>query len=401
MIGASVMVGAGIIMKFYSAEEALHTVDFETLGLLLGMMILVRLLQQTGFFQYAAIVTAKKSRGNVWFLLVFLGATTSILSMFLDNVTTVVLIAPVTILIAEMLNISAFPLLMAEAMLSNIGGVATLVGDPPNVIIGTVTKFTFLEFLTHMAPMSIVAWFVTLIIFRIMFHKEISVKPKNIKALMSLDEKKAFKDPQNAKKILTVLGFVIIFFFLQGLLHLTPAYIALAGASLALLIVRPPMEETISHVEWNVLLFFASLFICVGGLKFSGVLELFSSGIIGLARENLLLANMLLLWVSAIASGIIDNIPFTIAMVPVIQKLGEMGICVSSLWWALALGVGLGGNATPIGSTANVIIVSLSEKTKKPITFNLWLRTGIPVMIFTCFFISLLFILFFKWMNTP
>jgi len=401
MIGASVMVGSGIIMNFYSAEEALHTVDFETLGLLLGMMILVRLLQQTGFFQYAAIVTAKKSGGNVWFLMVFLGVTTSILSMFLDNVTTVVLIAPVTILIAEMLTISAVPLLMAEAMLSNIGGVATLVGDPPNVIIATVTKFTFLDFLTHLAPMSLVAWFVTLVVFRIVFRKELSAKPKNIKGLMSLNEKKALKDPQNARKILTVLGFVIIFFFLQGLLHLTPAYVALTGASLALLLVRPPMEETISHVEWNVLLFFASLFICVGGLKFSGLLELFSTGIVGLARENLLFADLLLLWVGAIASGIIDNIPFTIAMVPVIHKLGDMGICVSSLWWALALGVGFGGNATPIGSTANVIIVSLSEKTKKPISFNLWLRTGIPVMIFTCLGISVLFIIFFKWMNTP
>ena len=401
MVGASVMVGSGIIMKFYSAEEALHTVDFETLGLLLGMMILVRLLQQTGFFQYAAIVTAKKSRGNVWFLMVFLGATTSVLSMFLDNVTTVVLIAPVTILIAEMLHINAVPFLMAEAMLSNIGGVATMVGDPPNVIIATVTKFTFLEFLTHLAPMSLVAWFVTIIIFRIVFRKEVSAKPKTIKGLMSLNEKKALKDPQNARKILTVLGFVIIFFFLQGLLHLTPAYVALTGASLALLLVRPPMEETISHVEWNVLLFFASLFICVGGLKFSGLLHLFSSGIIDLARENILLADMLLLWVSAIASGVIDNIPFTIAMVPVIQKLGEMGIHVTSLWWALALGVGLGGNATPIGSTANVIIVSLSEKTRKPISFNLWLRTGIPVMIVTCLVISLLFVIFFKWMNTP
>ncbi len=245
------------------------------------------------------------------------------------------------------------------------------------------------------------AWFVTIIIFRIVFRKELSVKPKTIKGLMSLNEKKALKDPQNARKILTVLGFVIIFFFLQGLLHLTPAYVALTGASLALLLVRPPMEETISHVEWNVLLFFASLFICVGGLKFSGLLHLFSSGIIDLARENILLADMLLLWVSAIASGVIDNIPFTIAMVPVIQKLGEMGIHVTSLWWALALGVGLGGNATPIGSTANVIIVSLSEKTRKPISFSLWLRTGIPVMIVTCIVISLLFVIFFKWMNTP
>ncbi len=401
MLGASVMVATGIIMKFYFAEDALHTVDFETLGLLLGMMILVRLLQQTGFFQYAAIVTAKKSRGNAWFLLVFLGATTSVISMFLDNVTTVVLIAPVTILIAEMLHISPVPFLMAEAMLSNIGGVATLVGDPPNVIIATVTKFTFLDFITHLAPMSLIAWVVTLIVFRIVFRKELSLKPKNIKGLMSLDEGKALKDPKNARIILIVLSFVIIFFFLQGLLHLTPAFIALAGASLALLIVRPPMEETISHVEWNVLLFFASLFICVGGLKFSGLLELFSSGIVGLARENLLLADILLLWVGAIASGIIDNIPFTIAMVPVIQNLEELGICVSSLWWALALGVGFGGNATPIGSTANVIIVSLSEKTKKPITFGLWLRIGIPVMLLTCFFISLLFIIFFKWMNTP
>lgn len=401
MAGAAVMLAAGMVMGFYSQEQALHAIDFNTLGLLLGMMILVRILEQTGFFQYVAILTAKTSRGNPWFLLVMLGTTTTVLSLFLDNVTTVVLIAPVTILIAELLGISPIPFLIAEALLSDTGGVATLVGDPPNVIIGSAAGFTFGDFLTHTAPVVLVAWLATLLLLRLLFRSELAKPPRNIDALMRLDENEALHDRATLGKTIIVLGVIVLLFFLHGQLHLTPAYIALGGAAAALLWVRPDVDETLPHVEWSVLLFFAALFVAVGGLEAAGVLGLLAGGVVGLAQANLLAASLLVLWVAAIASATVDNIPFTIAFVPVIQQLGRLGVPTSPLWWALALGAGFGGNATPIGSTANIIVVTLSEKTRTPITTRIWLRSGVPVMIVTCIVGSVLFALFFGWMSTP
>jgi len=401
MAGAAVMLAAGMLMGFYSQEQALHAIDFNTLGLLLGMMILVRILEQTGFFQYVAILTAKASRGNPWFLLVMLGTTTTVLSLFLDNVTTVVLIAPVTILIAELLGINPVPFLIAEALLSDTGGVATLVGDPPNVIIGSAAGFTFGDFLTHTAPVVLVAWLATLLLLRFLFRSELAIPPRNIDALMRLDESEALHDRASLGKTIIVLGVVVLLFFLHGQLHLTPAFIALGGAAAALLWVRPDVDETLPPVEWSVLLFFAALFVAVGGLEAAGVLGLLAGGVAGLAQGNLLAASLLVLWVAAIVSAMVDNIPFTIAFVPVIQQLGHLGIPTSPLWWALALGAGFGGNATPIGSTANIIVVTLSEKTRTPITTRIWLRSGVPVMIVTCIVGSVLFALFFGWMSTP
>lgn len=401
LVGAGVMLTAGMLMGFYSQQQALAAVDFNTLGLLLGMMILVRLLQNTGFFRYVAILTGKRSGGSQWRLLLVLGIATTVLSMFLDNVTTVVLIIPVTILIAEILGINPVPLLMAEALLSNVGGVATLVGDPPNVVIGSAAGFTFGDFLTHTAPVVLIAWPAALLVLWIAFRRELSTRPKNVAALFHLDEREALEDPTNLRKILIVLGAVILLFFLQGLLHLKPATIALGGAAVALLWVRPDVEETLRHVEWGVLLFFAALFVTVGGLEAAGVLQLLGAAVAGPASANLLVASLLLLWVAAIASAVIDNIPFTIALVPVIQQLGTLGINTSPLWWALALGAGFGGNGTPIGATANVITVAQSAKTRTPITLRIWLRSGLPVMLVTCAIATVLFALFFGWMSTP
>ncbi len=400
-LGAAAMIIFGIEMGFYSQEEALRAIDFNTLGLLLGMMILVRLLEETGFFQYVAILTGKRSGGSPWFLLVTLGTTTTFLSMLLDNVTTVILIAPVTILIADILGINSIPLLLAEAILSNVGGVATLVGDPPNVIIGSAANFTFNDFLTHLAPIVIVAWLAALITLRFLFGKELKERPQNIDALMKIDEKEALKNPKNARKLLIILGVVIVFFFLHSQLHLLPATVAMGGAALGLLWVRTNVEETFSHLEWGVLLFFMGLFVLVGGLEASGVLTLLAGGIIDLATNNLLLASIVLLWVAAIVSAVVDNIPFTIAMVPVILSLGKMGVQTSPLWWALALGAGFGGNGTALGATANVVVVSLSEKTRYPITMKTWIRDGLPVMIVTCVIATVMFIIFFQWMRTP
>ena len=400
-IGAAAMIVVGIEMGFYSQEEALTAIDFNTLGLLLGMMILVRLLEETGLFQYVAILTGKRSGGNPWFLLVILGTTTTVLSMGLDNVTTIILIAPVTILIADILGINPIPLLLGEALLSDTGGVATLIGDPPNVIIGSAANFSFNDFLTHLAPITLFAWLAALLTLRILFWKELSEKPKNIRALMNLDEQEALKDRPNMRKLLVILGLVLILFFFHSQLHLLPATIAMGGAALALLWVRANVEETLSHLEWGVLLFFVALFVIVGGLDASGILTALATGIVDLARENLLMASLILLWIAAITSAAVDNIPFTIAMVPIIQNLGTLDVQTSPLWWALALGAGFGGNGTPLGSTANVVTVSLSERTRTPITMKIWLKTGLPVMLVTSLVATIFFAIFFEWMKTP
>lgn len=400
-IGAAAMVIVGTEMDFYSQEEALAVIDFNTLGLLLGMMILVRLLEETGLFQYVAILTGKRSGGNPWVLLVTLGTTTTLLSMVLDNVTTIILIAPVTILIAEVLGINPVSILLAEALLSDTGGVATLIGDPPNVIIGSAANFSFNDFLTHLAPITVFAWLAALVTLRYLFRQELAEKPQNIQALMRLDEREALKDPVNMRKLLIILVMVIILFFFHSQLHLLPATIAMGGSALALLWVRTNLEETLSHLEWGVLLFFVGLFVLVGGLEASGTLSLLATGIVDLARNNLLIASLVLLWVAAIVSAAVDNIPFTIAVVPVIQRLGNLSVQTSPLWWALALGAGFGGNGTPLGSTANVVTVSLSEKTRTPITMRIWLKNGLPVMLVTCLVATVLFAISFEWMKTP
>jgi Na+/H+ antiporter NhaD/arsenite permease-like protein len=401
MAGAAVMVVAGLLLGFYSQEEALAAIDFNTLALLLGMMILVRLLQQTGFFRYLAIVAAKRTRGRPLLLFLVLGALTAFLSMVLDNVTTVVLVAPVSILIAEIIGINPIPLLMAQALLSNVGGVATLVGDPPNVIIGSAAGFTFGSFLTHLAPIVVVALVAAMLVLWFVFRRQLAEPPSNVAALMVLDENEGLHDRRALRRILITLAAVVVLFFLQGLLSVEPGAIALGGAAVALLWVRPDVDETLRHIEWGVLLFFAALFVAAGGLEASGVLELIAERVAGPASQNLLATSLVLLWVAAALSAVVDNIPFTIAMVPVIQELAGLGVSVVPLWWALALGAGLGGNGTQIGATANVVTVSLSERTRTPITTRLWSRSGLPVMLVTCAVASVMFVLLFGWLQTP
>ena len=400
-VGAVAMVAAGNAMGFYSEEQALEAVDFNTIGLLLGMMILVGLLEQTGFFQYAAIVAGRWSKGSPWLLMVTLGTVTTVLSLFLDNVTTIILIAPITIWIAQTLGINPIPLLIANALLSNTGGVGTLVGDPPNIIIGSAAGFSFNDFLTHALPVAAVAWFVVLVTLRIVFRRELAVRPQHIDALMDMHAGEALHDPRTLRRILIVFSVVIFTFFLHNALHLSPAFVALAGAAAALLWVRPSVDKILETVEWSVLLFFASLFIAVGGLEAAGILEAVGESVAGLATENLLLAAIVVLWVGAIASAIIDNIPFTIALVPVIQQLGLLGINASPLWWALAFGAGFGGNGTPIGSTANVVTITVSERTDSPITTAIWLRSGLIAMLATTTVATVLFVLLFGLFQTP
>jgi Na+/H+ antiporter NhaD/arsenite permease-like protein len=398
MAGAVLMVALGKVLGFYSEKAALAAIDFNTLGLLLGMMILVALLEPTGFFQYLAVWAGRLSRGRPVWLLVLLGSVTTVLSMFLDNVTTVVLIAPVTVLISEILGVSPTPLLIAEALLANTGGVATLVGDPPNVLIATAANFSFNDFLTHSLPIIVVVWLVALILLRYLFRAELSAHSPNTEAVLKLDPVHALEDRRTARRVLTVLGGAILLFFFQERLRLTPAFIALAAAAIALVWVQPVIRKTLERIEWGVLIFFAALFVMVGGLEAAGVLRAVAEVVGNIKGMPPVLLGVAIIWIAAGLSAVIDNVPLTIALIPVIQGLAAKGVNVIPLWWALAFGAGLGGNGTIIGSTANIIVASLSERTRTPITSALWNKRGLPIMLVTCAVASILYVLLYAWM---
>ena len=394
--GGALMVLVGKILGFYSEEAALEAIDFNTLGLLLGMMILVAMLEPTGFFQYLAVLAARSSKGKPMRLFILLGVITTILSMLLDNVTTVILIAPVTILICEIMGISALPFLVSEALLSNTGGVATLVGDPPNVLIGSAAGLSFNDFLIYSMPIVLVAWAGALFLLQYLFRKELSKRPRGVKAIMRLNPAETLNEPRVARRILIVLGGAILFFFLHNTLHVSPSLVALSAAAVALVWVRPDIQEVLKRIEWSVLIFFGALFVMVGGLEHAGVME----SIVGLLKRASdvppILFGVALIWIVAALSAVVDNVPITIALIPVIQGLGEAGMDITPLWWALAFGAGFGGSGTIIGSTANIIVTTLSEKTRTPITSAIWNKRGLPVMLVTCAIASILFAIFYS-----
>jgi Na+/H+ antiporter NhaD/arsenite permease-like protein len=398
--GAVVMVGAGTALGFYSQEEAVAAIDFNTLGLLFGMMVLVALLEPTGFFQYLAVWAARLSQGRPVRLMVLLGTVTTILSMFLDNVTTVVLIAPVTVLICEILGLNPIPYLMAEALLSDTGGVATLVGDPPNVLIASAAGFSFNDFLTHALPIVLFAWLAALILLRYLFRRDLNLEPSNTDAVLKLDPNEALHDRKTATRVLVVLGIALVFFFIHHSLHILPSFIAMAAAAVALVWIQPDLHAMLQRIEWNVLIFFGALFVMVGGLEAAGILHQLA-GLIGKAGNlSPILFGVITIWVVAGLSAVVDNIPITIALIPVFAELELAGINVQPLWWALAFGAGFGGNGTIIGSTANVFVASLSERTNYPITSQLWNKRGLPVMIVTCLVGSFLFVLFYSYLGS-
>jgi Na+/H+ antiporter NhaD/arsenite permease-like protein len=392
-IGAVLMIGLGKLLNFYDEHQAVAAIDFNTLGLLFGMMILVALLEPTGFFQFLAVWAGRFSRGQPARLLVLLGTVTTVVSMFLDNVTTVVLIAPVTILICEILGINPAPYLMAEALLSDTGGVSTLVGDPPNVLIASAAGFSFIDFLTHALPVVLVAWLTALGLLRYLFRSELSIHPPNADVVLTLNPHESLDDPKTTRHVLVVLAGAILLFFLEEPLGLSPAFIALSAAAAALVWLRPDIHEVLQRIEWSVLVFFGALFVMVGGLEASGVLN----GIVTLLEKinavPPVIFGLVLLWFSAGLSAFIDNVPVTIALIPVLQGLESGGVPVQPLWWALAFGAGFGGNGTIIGSTANIVVASLSERTRSPITSALWNKRGFPVMLVTCGVASVLYVL--------
>jgi Na+/H+ antiporter NhaD/arsenite permease-like protein len=393
MAGAAIMLIVGRIMGFYTEEMAFETIDFNTLGLLFGMMVLVAILEPTGFFEFLAIWVGKLSKGRPVRLLVLLGTATTLVSMFLDNVTTVVLIAPVTILICEVLGITPRPFLIALALLSNTGGVATMVGDPPNILIASATGFTFMDFIIRSMPVAVVSWFAALFLLNRLFKKDFAAaNSSSVQALEKLDPKAALKDRKTAIKTIIIILLAVVGFLLERILHSTPAFIAMACASFGLALSTPDIRKTLNHVEWDILLFFGSLFVLVGGLEAAGVLERLAELIAHSSVLPGVVQGVLLLWVVAILSAVVDNIPITIALIPVIQGLAASGMDVGPLWWALVFGAGFGGNGTIIGSTANVVVTSLSEKTRNPITPAVWSKRGLPVMFVTCAVATIMYV---------
>lgn len=385
-----------ILIQDYVVKEL---VDFEVIMLLMGMMIIVGVLMPTGFFEYLAVKAAKMARGDPWRMTILLGGTTTFLSMILDNVTTILLIVPVTIMVANKLKISAVPLLLCEALLSDVGGVGTLVGDPPNIMIASATGFTFMDFIYHLLPVVMVALFVALFTLRVVFWDYMSTKPSEeaVASLMALDENEQLKDIATMKRALAVLGITVIGFLVHGELGLQPSIVALMGGILALIVTKADIYKTLGEVEWPTLLFFAGLFVVVGIVAEVGVLKIVANWIISTSRGDVVYATMLVLWVGAIASAIVDNIPFTAAMIPVITEMSAT-MNVNPVWWGLAMGVGFGGNGTPIGSSANVITVGLAEKYGHPISFKEWIKAGTPVMIISTIIGSIVTLMFTSYM---
>jgi Na+/H+ antiporter NhaD/arsenite permease-like protein len=382
--GAALMIAMGTWMSFYRLHDATASVDVNTIMLLFGMMIVVELFKETGFFQYLAIRAARLARGRPWVLFIYLGLVTSLVSMVLDNVTTIIILVPVTISLADILGISPFPFLIAEVMLSNIGGVATLIGDPPNILIGSAAGFSFIDFLTHLAPLVLALWIVAQGLLLLAFRTELSKEPSNVDRLMAMNARRAIVDRKTTRRMLITLVGTVLLFFVHDVIGLEPGLVAVIGACVGLVWVKPDFVKILRDIHWDVLIFFISLFVIVGGLEASGAIATLGSGIAALSRVGMALAAVVVLWVGALASGVISNVPFTIVMIPVLRSLAAQGIDATPLWWALAIGVGLGANLTPLGSAANTVIVSLFESLGEKLTFRRWARSGTWIALATC-----------------
>ncbi|MDR7001791.1 ArsB/NhaD family transporter [Neobacillus niacini] len=380
MAGGIMMVLLGIVDQ----EKALHHIDFNTLGLLTGMMIIVAITSETGLFNYIAIYAAKKVKGDPIKILLALSVITALGSALLDNVTTVLLMVPVTFSITRQLRVNPIPYLITEIIASNVGGTSTLIGDPPNIMIGSAVKeLTFMEFIYNLTAISFFVLIVNIVILAFIYRKQLKTTPELKANLMDLDEKQEITDKKLLVKSLIALAFTILGFFLHQLLQLESASVALAGAFLLLLLTgEKHLEKAFSKVEWLTIFFFIGLFVLVSGLIETGVISLLADYSVHLTGGNVASSSILILWVSAIASAFIDNIPFVATMIPMIKDMGSLGIDnLEPLWWSLSLGACLGGNGTLIGASANVIVAGLAAKEGYHISFGKFLLIAFPLMI--------------------
>jgi len=404
------------VFQLHDGSSLEHTmlswIEFEVIGLLLGMMIFASILELCGFFEYVSVKASKMSGGDPWKLIVLLGTATTLISLVIDNVTAIIIIAPVTLRICNKLEINPIPPLLAEAILSDTGGVASMVGDPPNVMIAAkahdldLEHFGFNGFLFRLGLLTLMAWILTLSYLRWYYREWSTNMPEGVEAILEEDEWESVNDIPLMRMTLIVLAGTVIMFSAKEFLHLDIEIhaIALSGAGLALFLARPHAEElregfvndVVDKVEWQALLFFAGLFMLVGAVGNVGYLEDVANWIFNNFGSNQVLLAIVVVWVSAIASAFIDNIPFTAAMIPVIVSIGEAdpSIDIEPLFWALAMGAGFGGNATPIGSSANVMTVAISERGPRPITTSEWMKVGFPIMFITCTVASIFMFIF-------
>jgi Na+/H+ antiporter NhaD/arsenite permease-like protein len=392
------LLGAFLMIAFHliSYESALAKVDLNVIYLLIGMMVIVNILASTGVFEWIAIVVARKANGNGVRLLLLLCIVTAVLSAFLDNVTTVILIAPVTILITQLLEIPTAPFLIMEAIASNIGGAGTLIGDPPNILIGSQSHLTFNDFIFHLGPIAIIVLLITLLIQAMLYGKQFTVSDKAKQRLTDAFPEEAIIYPDRLRKALIVLGLVFAGFFTGHLLHIETGVTALAGAMLMALVCRINIHQGLAKVEWNTILFFVGLFMLVGGLEENGLFELLGHQLIDMTNGNLMKTCIAMLWFSAIFSACVDNIPLVIATIPIIQTIipefaTDMNLVLGSaeantsiaepLYWSLALGACLGGNGTLIGASANVVVAQIAERNNYRLSFMDFTRQGFPMML--------------------
>ena len=384
IFGAMLMILFGVL----SQEMAIHHIDFNTLGLLMGMMIIVNITSETGLFNFLAVWAAKKVKARPIALLLALSALTAVCSGLLDNVTTVLLTVPVTFSITKQLRVDVKPYLISQIFCSNIGGTATLIGDPPNIMIGSAVGLNFMDFIFNLTGICIIIFLVVELFIIWLYGKGLRTKPELQAEVMRMDASKEITDHKLLKKCLFVIFCTIALFILLSSLHLETATAALSGAGLLLLLTARRDEafiaKILSKIEWLAIFFFAGLFVLVGGLVETGVIKMLAQEAINITNGDITTTAVLILWMSAIASSFIDNIPFVATLIPFIQDMGNMGLTnLDPLWWSLSLGACLGGNGTLIGASANVVVASMAAKRGVIITFVGFLRIAFPVMLLT------------------
>jgi Na+/H+ antiporter NhaD/arsenite permease-like protein len=388
LLGAGLMVLSGVLHQ----TEAFHGIDLNTISLLTGMMVIVAITQKSGVFQYVAIKATKVVKADPWGLLVMLSLVTATFSALLDNVTTVLLIAPVTLLITDALCISPYPFLFSVILASNIGGTATLIGDPPNIMIGSAARLTFNDFLVNLAPVAVLVLLLTLIPIYLVWGRKLQATAENRALVMAFNERESITDARLLKQALAVIALVILGFVLAHHIGQEPGTIAMFGAALLLLLrVYDKQAEEQSHaihhtfgeVEWVTIFFFVGLFVVVAGIEKAGALELLAHEIVAWTGGDFAITAYAILWVSAMLSAVVDNIPFVATMIPVIQSMSGVFTPeqINTLWWSLALGACLGGNGTLVGASANLVVAGLAERAGQPIRFLPFMLMAFPLML--------------------
>ena len=377
------LAGAVVLLLTHvlTIETAADYVDLNTIGVLVGMMLFVAVVKSSGLFEYIAIWSAKLTRGQPMAILAVFAVITAVLSAFLDNVTTVLLIGPMTIAITQILEVNPVPFLLSQIMASNIGGTATLIGDPPNIMIGSAAGLSFADFIVTTGPVVLIILAVVVAIFFLMYRGNLHVESENMEKVLTLDEKLTIKDASLLRKSVIMIVLVVVGFIFHAQLGIESATVALTAAGVMLLIGGQDAEDVILGVEWSTILFFIGLFVVVGGLNSTGVIAMLANGMLELVGDNEVLAIVLGLWASALISAFLDNIPFVATLIPMIQTMQQGGMDVLPLWWALSLGACLGGNGSLIGASANVVLAGVSAKNGYPITFMSYLKKGFPLML--------------------